>query len=114
MRMGKIITCVSAVACMLALCMLAACAPAASDSQGAAATVNGPLEGAALDEAIANAQPDDPYVADEVCLSCHGGTYEAVQPHRRVWRFESARRSPWERNHELRHLPHRWQHQAHR
>lgn len=78
MKMRKIAACISAVACVLVLCMLAACAPAANDSQSAAATANGPLEGVALDEAIANAQLDDPYVADEVCLSCHGGTYEAV------------------------------------
>jgi len=31
-----------------------------------------------LEAAIANAQADDPYVADEVCLSCHGGTYESI------------------------------------
>ncbi len=31
-----------------------------------------------IEALIAKAKADDPYVADEVCLSCHGGTYEAV------------------------------------
>lgn len=31
-----------------------------------------------LEKAIADAKAEDPYVADEVCLSCHGGTYEAL------------------------------------
>ena len=32
-----------------------------------------------LEEAISQAKADDPFVADEVCLSCHGQTREAME-----------------------------------
>lgn len=59
------------VACVVALCgVLAACAPAA-----------GPADAPAADGATEMAETGDgtgAYVSDEQCLSCHGGSYEAL------------------------------------
>ena len=56
-------------ACVVALCgALAACAPAAPAADDAA-------EG---DHTELSATGDGMYESDEACMSCHGGTYEAV------------------------------------
>lgn len=60
-------------------CVVTACA-----CGGVALAGNGTVyaptntDGIDIEAAIASAQPDDPYVCDEVCLSCHGGSYAAL------------------------------------
>lgn len=58
-----------------ALCAFAltACAPEAEPAKDLAAT-----GGEAAEVDITQLAEDDPYVSDEGCLECHGGTYEAV------------------------------------
>lgn len=59
-------------ACVAALCVaLVACAPAAPASGGGAG------DSAATEMADTGAG-DGAYVSDEQCLSCHGGSYEAL------------------------------------
>ena len=73
------ILCIFSICVVLAACSSGSGNPRPNDANDSLASgASGPLEGAALEEAIAKAQPDDPYVADEVCLNCHGGTYEAI------------------------------------
>lgn len=56
-------------ACVVALCgALAACAPAAPAASS----------GSDADSAELAATGDGMYVSDEQCLSCHGGSYEAL------------------------------------
>ena len=50
-----------------------------TEPQAQTATSKDNSGAAQANDAIANAKPDDPYVSDEVCLSCHGGTYEAIE-----------------------------------
>lgn len=55
-----------------------------SELSSDSATVSGEMvevdgEMISIEEAIEQAEATDPYVADEVCLSCHGGTYQAVE-----------------------------------
>lgn len=72
MKLKKIILLGLAVAlCTLAL---AACA-GANDGQKVADTGSAETT-AEVDFSTLN--PDDPYISDEACLSCHGGTYAAV------------------------------------
>ncbi|WP_278980384.1 cytochrome c3 family protein [Adlercreutzia equolifaciens] len=65
---------------MTALCALAvaACAPAAEPAGDLAATGDASATGNAAEVDISQLAQDDPYVSDEGCLQCHGGTYEAV------------------------------------
>lgn len=68
-----LVACLAATACS---------APAAQDETAAkpdSAEQASGQDALDLEEAIANANPEDPYVADEVCLSCHGKTYEALE-----------------------------------
>lgn len=64
-------TIVLALAATLCVLAFSACAP--SDDL---ATTNG-SEGTAEANTSAPAK-DDPYISDEACLQCHGGTYEAL------------------------------------
>lgn len=82
MKFNKLIMGLSVSVCVASLCVvLAACSTSGEDGQLSAtgdSSSAASSEDPALEDLIANASPDDPYVADEVCLSCHGGTYEAV------------------------------------
>ena len=60
-------------ACIVALCMaLAACAPAAEPKTA------GDESGDAATEMAETGDGTGAYVSDEQCLSCHGGSYEAL------------------------------------
>ena len=60
-------------ACIVALCMaLAACAPAASPKP------TGDESGDAATEMAETGDGTGAYVSDEQCLSCHGGSFEAL------------------------------------
>ena len=61
-----------ALACMTIMCC-AACSPAASDPKDDASQ-----SGSEQEVVNDDPSPSDPYVSNEVCLSCHGGTYEAL------------------------------------
>lgn len=62
----------AALACAAALCLaLAACAPAAPTTGGAA-------EGDSTAQMADTGAGDGMYESDEQCLSCHGGSYEAL------------------------------------
>ena len=72
MKLKKHVANAGVICCTIALCAaVAACSPATDGANPNTA------EDTAVSE-IVNASPTDPYVSDEVCLSCHGGTYEAV------------------------------------
>ncbi|WP_304426910.1 cytochrome c3 family protein [uncultured Adlercreutzia sp.] len=53
------------------------CAPAADETQDLAATGDAPTEQAAAGAEADPTDPTGPYVSDEACLACHGGSYEA-------------------------------------
>ncbi|WP_302405195.1 cytochrome c3 family protein [Adlercreutzia equolifaciens] len=60
-------------ACIVALCMaLAACAPAAEPKTA------GDESGDAATEMAETGDGTGAYVSDEQCLSCHGGSFEAL------------------------------------
>lgn len=72
MKLKKHVANAGVICCTIALCAaVAACSPATDGANPNTA------EDTAVSE-IVNASPTDPYASDEVCLSCHGGTYEAV------------------------------------
>ena len=81
MRFNRHIVFIIVTALVLAFCLsIAACSPSGENQkQGTARNQSVTASALDLDEAIANAKPDDPYVADEVCLSCHGGSYDALE-----------------------------------
>ena len=81
MKSNRRIVAAFTMAFALVLChAAAACTPAEDKESGEAGDQQAVSQEVEfnLEEAIANAQPGDPFVADEVCLSCHGGTYEAI------------------------------------
>lgn len=69
--------------CMLVFVSITAlcfCMGACSARGESTDRTDGTIDTATIDieNAIATAQATDPYIADEVCLSCHGGTYEGI------------------------------------
>lgn len=71
MKKTKLILAALAIACVVAIASLAACATSEPSAQQ-------PADQPQAQAVDTTADKDSPYVNDETCLSCHGGSYEAV------------------------------------
>ncbi len=86
MKLKKTMAFLLAFGTVCSICALGACSEGTQDQQGdlasgdeaTAAVASAASEDSSLENLVANAKPDDPFVSDDICLSCHGGTYEAV------------------------------------
>ena len=71
---------------------LAACS---AENTGSNLSETGDSQANTEQVSVASGQ-NDPYVSDDACLGCHGGTYESVAARTEsYWRFQSSRLSSW-------------------